>query len=104
MNKIDFAERENVYIRAIDNYGITAQLVVAVEELSELQKEICKFLRGNDPTAAIAEEMADVTIMLEQLKIIFANSECVSNFMDTKVKRLKERVEAYAGNRCDSEP
>ena len=30
---------------AIEKWGVTAQVVVAIEELSELQKELCKFLR-----------------------------------------------------------
>ena len=35
---------------AIEKWGVTAQVVVAIEELSELQKELCKFLRYGDPT------------------------------------------------------
>ena len=36
----------DLYREAIDRYGADAQCVVAVEELSELQKELCKHLRG----------------------------------------------------------
>ncbi len=92
MNKIPYPDREKVYTQAIDTFGCDAQVVVAIEELSELQKELCKALRGNPAKAAIAEEMADVTIMLEQLRIIFDNEECVCHYMDSKVKRLAQRV------------
>ena len=37
------------------------------EEMSELQKELCKHDRGKDNREAIAEEIADVQIMLEQM-------------------------------------
>ena len=57
--------------RIIKYFGKNKQCIVALEELSELQKEICKHLRGYDNRHAVAEEIADVEIMLEQLKIIF---------------------------------
>jgi len=34
-------------------YGVNAQIIVAVEELSELQKELCKALRGKKKLVAI---------------------------------------------------
>ena len=54
--------------RALDTYGSTLQIVVMMEEMSELQKELCKYLRGKYSPANIAEEIADVEIMLEQMK------------------------------------
>ena len=57
--------------KAINTYGINSQLDMAVEEMSELTKEICKKKRGKDNHSEIMEEMADVYIMLEQLKMIF---------------------------------
>ena len=47
-------------IKAIVNsYGKENQITVAVEELSELIKELCKELRGMGNPEHIAEEMAD---------------------------------------------
>lgn len=43
-----------------------------LEEMAELQKEICKAWRGKDNEVEIAEEVADVEIMLEQIKLISA--------------------------------
>lgn len=60
-----------LYHRAIETYGIRNQWAVAVEELAELQKEICKMLRGGGDIAHLAEEIADAKIMIEQLIIIF---------------------------------
>lgn len=66
---------------AINQYGTALQMIVAIEELSELQKEITKLLRdraiptGIGNISHLSEEMADVYIMLEQLELIFHNTD-----------------------------
>ena len=92
MNKIPYEERCEVYLKAIWKFGTSLQLLVAVEELSELQKELCKVLRGEGNSEALAEEMADVTIMMEQLRLIFGVDDEVCEAMDAKIERLKEKV------------
>lgn len=77
---------------AIHEYGERAQMVVAIEELSELQKEICKALRGEKNADRIAEEMADVQIMFDQLEIIFGNRGAVAAWQTQKINRLTERI------------
>lgn len=85
-------EREELYKELIAKYGIL-QLAVAIEELSELQKEICKSLRDKTNIDNIVEEIADVTIMLEQLKIYFKISDNdLNSIIDYKIKRTKERL------------
>ena len=51
--------------RAISFYGSEIQRVIAIEELSELQKELCKSLRTGADRPHIAEEIADVQIMAD---------------------------------------
>ena len=92
MNKIDYSERCKTYTNAMLAFGERNQLIVAVEELSECQKEICKILRGGYGLRNLAEEIADATIMLEQIQLIFSINDCVCNFMDEKIKRLEDRV------------
>ena len=41
---------------------------------------------------AIAEEVADVEIMLDQLKLILDIEEDVQRFREKKITRLKERL------------
>lgn len=79
---------------AIDAYGRENQLIVAIEELSELQKELCKQMRINTgrPRSRVAEEIADVEIMLEQLKMLFKNDDAVEMYRLDKVVRLKTRL------------
>ena len=84
-----------IFEQAIETYGKDMQLNVAVEELSELIKEICKSKRGNDNRDNIIEEMADCYIMLEQLEIIFDVKPAeILVAIDQKMIRLKNRIEA----------
>lgn len=92
MNKIDYSERCKTYTKAMLAFGEQNQLIVAIEELSECQKEICKILRGGEDFRNLAEEVADATIMLEQIRLMFNINDCVCNFMDEKIKRLEDRV------------
>lgn len=99
MNKIPYEERVKTYTNALIAYGEETQMVVALEELSECQKEICKFLRGFGNAGNLAEEIADATIMLEQMRLIFGLNEMVCQKMDEKVKRLDDRLKAAAFGR-----
>lgn len=80
--------------RAIKTYGKDMQLNVAIEELSELIKEICKNKRGADNREAIIEEMADCYIMLQQMRIIFgiATSD-LRSVEQEKMIRLEKRLD-----------
>lgn len=92
MNMIDYTERRAIYEAAIARNGTLLQMIVAVEELSEAQKEICKQLRDEGNLEHLAEEVADATIVLEQLRVMFNINESVCRYMDEKVQRLADRV------------
>ena len=80
--------------KAIETYGKDMQLNVAIEELSELIKEICKSKRGADNRDNIIEEMADCEIMFEQLQIIFdISGEEIGDTIIEKLDRLERRIE-----------
>lgn len=85
-------ERIKVYAAALETFGTDTQLVVALEELSEIQKEVCKALRGFTHPAQLAEEVADATIMLEQLRYIFSIGPAVDKMVDHKIDRLRQRI------------
>ena len=88
MNKIPYEQRVVVYTNALICFGEKTQMVMALEELSECQKEICKKLRGYANEEHLAEEIADATIMLEQMRLFFGLNDLVCEKMDEKVKRL----------------
>lgn len=88
------AKRAATYTNALIRFGERSQMIVAVEELSECQKEICKILRGGEDFRHLAEEIADAQIMLEQLTMMFSLHDCVENYMEQKIQRLDERCKA----------
>ena len=92
MNKINYEDRKKVYHAALRKWGVGLQTMMAVEEMSELTKEICKIKRGKIDLDALADEIADVTIMLEQLREIYGLNDAVCDHMDAKILRLQSRV------------
>lgn len=81
------------YRKAIRHYGRDEQIVVAIEEMSELTKELTKNYRGKNNIDAIAEEICDVEVMLEQLKQIFDCRENVAQIKKIKLARLHKRID-----------
>lgn len=79
---------ESIERQAVKSFGKTPQMIVAIEELSELIKELTKNLRGKDNVGDISEEMADVNIMLRQLEVIFDNSSEVKAWEQRKLERI----------------
>lgn len=83
-----------LYEQAWEQFGTEKQLVVAMEECSELIKELSKAIRGNSNEMNIAEEIADVEIMTEQIKEHFGLQTVVKGFKVEKQRRLRERIKA----------
>ena len=69
------------------------QATVAIEEMSEVQKEICKVLRGKGNRETLAEEIADAKIMLEQISQIFNIKASVGTWIDYKIAKLERELE-----------
>ena len=62
-------ENVNLCWELLAKYGIEAQAVIAIEECSELQKELCKSLRCHQTWNAesVKEELVDTIVMCQQL-------------------------------------
>lgn len=82
----------NIYEQALAHYGGEMQTMVCIEEMSELQKELCKHARGAKNVDAIAEEIADVQIMLTQMMILHNCELKVSEEKRRKLIRLAARI------------
>lgn len=79
---------------ALMTYGAKAQILMVMEEMAELQKELCKNIRGKSNVANIAEEIADVQIMLEQMTLLYNCEHAVEANREYKLMRLENRIEA----------
>ncbi len=85
-------EPKQLYKQLIEKYK-EKQIVVAIEELSELQKELCKSLRGKTNIHNILEEIADVLIMIEQMKLYFNLTDvAIASEIDFKLNRTAYRL------------
>ena len=87
-----YGERERIYRKAIETFGELNQTVIATEEMAELIKELSKNFRGQKNRDAIAEEVADVSIMLEQLCMIYDIKEAVEVWKRRKLDRLEKQL------------
>ena len=90
--KLTTQSNDDIYSRAVNTFGETSRLILAIEEMSELIKELSKYTRGRENIGSICEEMADVEIMLEQLKIVFHNRAAVDYHRSQKLQRLSDRL------------
>jgi len=85
--------KDEIYIKALETWGIRTQITIMFEEMSELQKALCKSLRCEEVTGNIAEEIADVEIMLEQMKLIYGIDDITRSLKQYKLERLQEKLE-----------
>ena len=82
--------RRAILTGAIRHFGKGRQRLKAMEELSELIRALARC----DDAENIAEEMADVRIMLDQLELMFENREAVRIWELRKLHRLDRFVHA----------
>lgn len=73
-----------IYNEALNRYGINAQMWVLVEECGELLDALAKFKRGRVGKVDIITELADVSIMCEQIGYFFGWDE----FRAEKAKKM----------------
>jgi hypothetical protein len=83
-----------LYAQAIVQWGAQAQLLMACEEANELAVVIHHYLRGRAHHSLIAEEVADMEFMLEQVKALFGAdfSDLVREWRIAKRMRLESML------------
>ena len=88
-------EHKNLLQYALEKWGKVSQVMMALEEMGELTNALLKNInRNKNNEQDILEEIGDVYIMLEQLKMIYNISEHeLKELMDKKLDRLKNRLE-----------
>jgi pyruvate carboxylase len=77
----------SIYLTLLQKFGYDHQAGILVEEMAELTQAISKHRRGLEHNTA--EEIADVQIVLDQLKL--ANPEWLT-WQQIKLKRIEEEV------------
>ena len=87
---------KDVLDKAIKKYGVEKQVLVCMEEPAELIQAISKAERYPEDSTRmqdLIEEMADVTICLEYLKLIYnIRQEELDEWINRKVKRISKKI------------
>ncbi|WP_313515592.1 hypothetical protein [Sphingobacterium sp.] len=86
-----------ILTRAIEKWGIPAQIEMLQEEATELALAARKELRKNNEESFenLAEEIADVSILIDQMNIIFPNiASKIAKYRSEKLARLEKRIAA----------
>lgn len=103
-NLIHHTFNKQIIEETMNRYGIERQSLVAMEELSELQKAISKLVRNPEEKTKplefkglrhnLIEEMADVLICMDQLIEFYKiNQYEIQDIIQAKQKRQAKRLE-----------
>lgn len=82
-----------LYNAALSKWGETSQIHMAIEEMAELTNALMKFDRNRVSTTDVAEEIADVIIMCEQMSLIFGGTKYIEQIKQGKLFRLRNLLE-----------
>ncbi len=77
-----------------DHYGLDEQLNMLQEECAELIQAVNKYKRTRfDGFSNLCEEMADVSIMLDQIQYLIDNEKMIAHWKAKKIRRQLERIQ-----------
>ena len=83
-----------IYAEAVKKWGHNLQFDMLVEECAELIAAMNRLKRGRSDLVPLLEEIADVEIMLGQMRVIF-DPELIETVKRKKLTRLAERTGQY---------
>ena len=89
-------DKHLVLVDAALLFGPDKQVDQAIEEMSELIQALLRDRRGR--TANIHEEVADVIIMMAQMRILFGEKK-IDDAIKAKIERLEKLVADIRENR-----
>jgi len=92
----DYEKRRELYEKALEKWGADSQVDMLIEEMAELTQVLLHIRRENrDVTVEeLSDEIADVEIMLEQVKVITSCDYLVEASFEKKLKKLKKYLKA----------
>lgn len=91
--KMDIINKSINYSHEINGIKAGYNLIIASQELSELNFEITNALRGKYDEIGMIEEIADVLLCIEYIKQIFNISDMdIYKATQIKIKRVEEHI------------
>lgn len=86
---------DTIYEEALETWGTSLQIGMVAEEATELATAALHVLRGRDALDELAEEAADMEIMLAQLRVLMA--EKIDEHKTRKLQRLRKTLDGFNG-------
>ena len=91
---MDTNSQRIIYRNALESFGYDKQIFMLVEECGELLSAINKLNRGRISNEEVLDELADVSIMVEQIAEFF-NWDFFLERKEFKQLRLRNRIENH---------
>lgn len=87
-------ERRRIIRASVRRCSWKLKCTIAMEELAELTQQISKQIRGYNDRIGLLEEMADVYICMEHLKLLFnLKDDEVQKAIDVKLERERRNCD-----------
>ena len=88
----NYEKRRELYDKAHKKWGADSQVDMLIEEMAELTQVLLHIRRQNKDVTVeeLSDEIADVEIMLEQVKVITDCNYFVEASFEKKLKKLKK--------------
>lgn len=77
---------------ALNEYGETMQTNMAIGALAKLQKALKNKIKSKALDSSIAEDIAEVEIMLTQMKILYGCMKGADQAKQAKLNRMKKKL------------
>ena len=92
------SEYIDVYQDAVDKWGVSTQVMMTMGECGELIAALNRvFNQGRNEIESVYEEIADVEIMLGQLRCIFGDDK-IDKIKSDKINRLAGILDGTVSN------
>lgn len=81
------------FVKSIEKWGLASQIAMLAEESSELTVACLHYLRTRKQSEAeqnLVEEIADVELMIDEIKFVLLLEDKVQAVREKKLKRLEE--------------
>jgi len=87
---------EELFDKCREKWGLPSQIIMLAEECGELVEATLHLLRNKKQENALKhfeEEIADVELMIDEMKHYFKNASMIAKWRKAKIARLKKRLE-----------
>lgn len=85
-------EKRSIFNDAINKWGFVNQVFMVMEECGELLNVLAKAKRNRASCAEIITELADVSIMIEQMAVFYGENDFAIE-KERKLQRLKKQLD-----------